>query len=286
MGKNVIVYLSRSEESNIRQMIHSIHLLDRNFLPWSPADILVFHEAGFDKSLILADEIAAKHGVKFAEVDFSAIHPGMEDLSKGQRGYRHMCHFFANDIFLREELSQYDYYMRLDVDSYILNKIPFDIFGKMKKDGLKYVYRMVMTEHSKVAVGLKDLALDFFAKNPDLNKAAPRIKKLRLFYTNFEICDMAFFRGSTWQRYFAAIDARGGIWRHRWGDAPIRWIGLKHLLMPSEMYCLKAMTYFHQFKICKGFASRLPWDFAKYLLSVFSEDLKTAIAKRRKVKSS
>ena len=262
-NKNVVVYLSRSNEREMGQLLESLRLLEANILPWSPADVIVFHEADFDKSRLMGDPVVVRLGVKFALVDFSSVPPGTEGLSPGQRGYRHMCHFFANEIFLREELRDYDYYMRLDVDSYVLSKVGFNIFEKMARENLKYVYRMEMTESKSVSAGLLDAALAFFAAHPVLDRAKPRINKVRLYYTNFEICELAYFRGEPWQRFFSAIDAAGGIWSHRWGDAPIRWLGLQHLLCSNERWCFKGMTYFHQFLVRKGFTFRLPLEYMR-----------------------
>ena len=278
--RDVIVYLTRSAEKEIRQLLESLQLLSRNFLPWSPADIIVFHEVDLDKSRLLAEDIVSRLGVRLAEVDFSSIPPGTESLTRGQRGYRHMCHFFANDIFLRDELRSYEYYMRLDVDSFILSKVKFNVFDRMRRAGIKYAYRMVMTESKEFSVGLLDLANSFFKDNPELNRATPKICKVRLYYTNFEICELAYFRDAPWQRFFAAIDKAGGIWRHRWGDAPIRWLGLRHLLLPNEVYCLKGMTYRHQFTVRKGFTSRLPFEYARCVVVALAGMLRARIGRR------
>ena len=213
--KGVVVYLTRSNAGAVAQMMRSIRLLAKNFLPWSPADIIIFHEADFDRSLVDSKEVSSllkgrgRH--QFAEVDFSKMHCGLEDLLPWQRGYRHMCHFFANDIFLRPELSGYDYYMRLDVDSYILSKIKYNVFERMKERGWKYVYRLEMNERKGVSVGLLEAVQRFFSENPDLNIAHPCIRKVRLYYTNFEICDLSWFRADNWQRYFASDSNLSGI---------------------------------------------------------------------------
>ena len=271
--KNAIAYLTRSDATSVRQMLHGIHLLAKNFLPWSPADIVIFHEADFDRSLVEKSPVCsalADSGIKirFGLVDFSAEHLGMEGLTPGQKGYRHMCHFFANDIFMREELRGYDFYMRLDVDSYVLSKVRYNVFERMRREGRKYAYRMVMNERAKVVRGLLAAATAHFTANPAPGVQAPAVRKVRLYYTNFEICDLEWFRSDGWQRYFAAIDATGGIWRHRWGDAPIRWLGLQYLLRPDQTLCLRWMAYFHQFLLRRGLTFRLPLAYLGYAASI------------------
>ena len=219
--RNVVVYLVRGHEASLAALERSLVLLKRNFLPWSPADVLVFHEDN-----LRAEQLAGRTSgipVKTALVDFSAVPPEMADLPPGQRGYRHMCHFFANDIFRRPELADYDYYKRLDDDSFILSPLTFDVFARMRERRFRYAYRAVL-------------------KDRPCTPPPP----YRIFYTNFEICDLAWFRGSDWQSYFAAVDRAGGIWRHRWGDAPIRYYGVVNCLPKEAVWHLVELHYHHQ----------------------------------------
>ena len=264
MTRSTVVYLTRSSENQIRQLIKSINSLAKNFLPWSPADIWVFHESDFDRSLMDSDQSMANLDIHYAEVDFSAVPKEMENLPRSQRGYRHMCHFFANDIFLRPELQWYTYQMRLDVDSYILAPVKFNVFEKMEREGIRYTYRMIMKEKPEWAIGLLKTAEDYFDRHSETVRGVRRLCSVKLYYTNFEICDLNFFRGTEWQDFFAAIDAARGIWRHRWGDAPIRWLGVKHLLRKDEIYCLRCMKYHHQFTLEKYLTHRTPWEYARY----------------------
>lgn len=270
--KAIIAYLCRSRDADIANLIRSLCLLNRNFLPWSPADIVIFHEDGFDKGKLLADDIVSRMQVSFATVDFSAVPRCMESLSAGQRGYRHMCHFFANDIFNRRELNGYDYYMRLDDDSYILSPIKYNVFERLASKDIKYAYRLEMQEAKSVSVGMLELVQTFFTCNRNLNVNKPRIRRVKLYYTNFEICRLEWFRGEQWRSYFAAVDEAGGIWHHRWGDAPIRWLGLKYMMLPNEIWCMRDFTYFHQFMVRKGLAFRLPHDYLKYAFTVIRAD--------------
>ena len=265
---NTIVYLTRSSEDQVKQLVRSLSLVAKNFLPWSPADVWVFHEKDLDTALLLKEPIIAQLGVKLGEVDFSSIPVGMENLPAGKRGYRHMCHFFANDIFNRSELQDYNYQLRLDVDSYILSPIKFNVFEMMSKRGVRYVYRLVMKERKNVSSGLLETCEAYFRQHPEVDRRRKPLSSVKLYYTNFEICDLRWFRDKAWQMFFKAIDSAGGIYGNRWGDAPIRWLGLQHLLCDKETYCLREMAYFHAFKLEKWLAFRLPWEYVRYSLSV------------------
>jgi len=39
-----------------------------------------------------------------------------------------MCRFFSGQMYEFDIIQKYDYYLRLDTDSYITTRIPYDIF--------------------------------------------------------------------------------------------------------------------------------------------------------------
>ena len=257
-----IVYLIRGDETSLRQLERSLSLLKDNFLPWSPADIVIFHEPNFDPSRF--EGRIAGIPVRFALVDFSAVPEALSAVESAKRGYRHMCHFYSNDIFLRPELDGYTHYMRLDDDSFILSPLKFNVFMRMKERGCHYAYRAILKDKPVVCEGLGKVVNDFIRDNPDIARGPGWRSAYWCYYTNFEICDIAWFRREPYQRYFRAIDAAGGIWRKRWGDAPIRYFGVNALMSSERICCLKELHYFHQSEWRPGFRHRLPWDLLKY----------------------
>ena len=255
--KCIIVYLIRGNEQSIAALEKSLSLLKTNFLPWSPADILVFHENNMSP-----DQLSGRTSgllVKTALVDFSNVPLEMSDIPPSQRGYRHMCHFFANDIFSRPELAGYDFYMRMDDDSFILSPLKFNVFELMRDKGYKYAYRVILKDRPHVCVGFGDLVKQYFCmRGHRLNYRLP--PPYMIYYTNFEICDISWFKGRVWQEYFEAVDRAGGIWRHRWGDALIRYYGVVHLMEESSVYCLKQLHYHHQSEWLPGWTTRTPFE--------------------------
>lgn len=248
--RNVIVYLVRGDDKSLASLTRSLELLKRNFLPWNPADVLVFHETNITDSDIhsLSQEI----NIRCALVDFSSRPQGEgilespRNMGLGGWGYRHMCHFFANDVFLRNELEGYDYQMRMDDDSYILSPIKYNVFELMQSKGVKYCYRSIEWDLPEVCDGLRLVAGEYF------KKVGARLPSRQIFlfeptyYTNFEINDLRFFRSNAWQGFAEAIAKSNGIWNCRWGDAPIRYLGVNGLLSPHEVLQLKDLHYYHQ----------------------------------------
>ncbi|CAM9689269.1 unnamed protein product [Discosporangium mesarthrocarpum] len=53
------------------------------------------------------------------------------------------------------------------------------------------------------------------------------------FYTNFEVASLKMLRSSEYMQWFEAVDRSGGMFLHRWGDAPLRFLGLS-LHTPHE----------------------------------------------------
>lgn len=286
---NVIVYLIRGTERSLRGFLRSLRLLEKNIIPWSSADVVVFHEDNLDVEA-LTKRLANEHlierqdspvaqvvlscpeqhqkcALKFLKVDFSRVPKELESIDPSNRGYRHMCHFFANDIFNRPELQGYRWQMRLDDDSFVLSPLRFDVFAEMAAGGYKYGYRAVVKDKECVCRGLWQVAERYF-KAAGCARDFATIMHLGMYYTNFEICDLRWFRSPDWQDFFRTIDDAKGIWTNRWGDAPIRYLGVLGLLPDGQIRQFTELHYFHQSEWRAGFARRLPWDMVKYYLWV------------------
>lgn len=270
--KNAIVYLTRS--SQLELLSRSIGLLCDNFLPWNPADVFVFHEADADMSALRA--ASARANPTFCLVDFSSIPAGCETLTQAQRGYRSMCRFFANEWFLRPELDGYDFVMRMDVDSFILSPCRENLFARMDCGKLGYAYRAILKDSPRFCTGLWETADDYFREAGITPKARlyRDIRRFRIFYTNFEICRLSWFRSPVWQSFFSAIDKAGGIARHRWGDAPIRYVGVRALMEASEIWQATPLHYQHWYRWRAGSRHREP----RWLLLCYARTLKMLLA--------
>lgn len=270
--KNAIVYLTRSSQLDL--LSRSIGLLCDNFLPWNPADVFVFHEDDVDMSALRA--ASARANPTLCRVDFSSIQAGCENLTKGQRGYRHMCRFFANEWFLRPELDGYDFVMRMDVDSFILSPCRENLFARMDRENLHYAYRATLKDAPRYCTGLWETADNYFRESGIMPKALlyRDIRRPRIFYTNFEICHLSWFRSAVWQSFFSAIDKAGGIAKHRWGDAPIRYIGVRALMESSEIWQATPLHYQHWYRWHAGSRHRDPL----WLLGCYARTLKMLLA--------
>ena len=163
-----------------------------------------------------------------------------------------MCRFFCGQVFNHPALKQYDWYLRLDSDSYLLTDIKYDVFEYMAQNNKKYAY---VGEYRKdnpiVTVGLWETTKAFM-KEKGITPKSMEGKLTNgewaedIFYTNFEIVNLPFFRGEEYTSYFQALDETKQIYYNRWGDAPVRWLAVHMLLSDEEIWCVKDIAYLHK----------------------------------------
>jgi len=140
-------------------------------------------------------------------------------------GYRHMCRFYAVDIFKHPIISSYKYYMRIDDDSVIRTPINTNIFKLMAEDGIDYVYRVRQKKDCNVCnEGMneffKSILVDY-----DYNQHLVPFNNFHIFRLG-SIADKPILSNTEIVR---------NIYMKRWGDAPIHGAYIK-------MYALKAIS--------------------------------------------
>ena len=222
-NKSCIVYLVRSTKEDIDGLNKSLDLVSKNILPYTKdLDILLFHEESLDNFL---PDIIKLPNIKLHKIEFNIPeypeeiknnipefypHPthGKGPIAWGHPGftlgYRHMCRFFAGEIFKNDILKEYDYYMRLDTDSFILSPLNYDIFKWAKENKCYYGYiaPAVQYDNPKVAEGLSDKVKEKYPNN---------IPEFLLYYTNFELVYIPWFRGK-YMEFYDYVDSLGGIY--------------------------------------------------------------------------
>jgi len=172
-------------------------------------------------------------------------------LNEFWMGYRHMCNFHCWGIYDHPKLKQYEYYWRLDSDSYLLNPILYDVFQHMHN--FNYEYAFLAEEDRdvpRVVEGLWETTKEFIDKHnivpTSLNKYLKDGKwDYNYFYTNFEISKFSFWRSDLYKSYYDAIASTGKIYYGRWGDAPIHWLAVRMFMEDSKVWCVKDIAYQH-----------------------------------------
>lgn len=261
MGKQnaVIVYMSR--ERDVGLLYHSLLLLYRNFNTKYQYPVVVFHDdiqritmsklyGALNQSLGFTPQIKFEY-LKFEMPEGVSDDPSLYNppLTEFWMGYRHMCRFHSGEIYKHPALLQYDWYWRLDSDSFIMSQIDYDVFENMEKNGYEYAYLAeYQKESGHVVVGLWETTKKFIKDNQIIPKSL--YDKLDptwiwMFYTNFEIAKFSFFRSKEYMSYYDCLDATKQMYYNRWGDAPIHWYGVHMFLPDSKIWCVKDICYQH-----------------------------------------
>jgi hypothetical protein len=215
-------------------------------------DIIIFHEKNYSK-VFKAIILKLFRKVKFIEInletpsDFKSIK--YHDLTIGfGEGYRNMCRFFNSEFY--KYLDKYDWYCRLDTDSFITEPINYDFFEFMKSYSFKYGYIAEILDSPDVTIDLGDFMNTYFMTHG--LKLTSRdllfdsnIYNQRIFYTNFEVINLDFFKRNDVQCFLKAIDESGNIFKYRWGDAPLRTFLINAFLSNKEIIRFDDVGYKH-----------------------------------------
>ena len=250
MTNSTIIYLLISNRESVEEFKESLALLRMNFLDDYPYPVTAFIENNFDDSW-RSEILGIYENVNFSKIELSIPefnshlditeffpHPthGNGPVAWGHPGfslgYRHMCRFMSGDIYRNQELLKYDFYMRLDTDSYILSKLTIDPFQIMADGNYNYGYNNTQKDNPKVVVNLFEISEKYIAMH-EINRKCS-IEYPMIYYTNFEIGRVQWFIKSGYMDFFDHLDLIGGIYTERWGDAPIRYIGVQMLMSDSE----------------------------------------------------
>jgi hypothetical protein len=250
--KSVIFYLINDNQIHLNRLFSSLYLLNKNFLSSYPYPVVFGHE-GLPQDAI--DHIKKILNVETHFFNINFILPDYTEEIKNKIpfkfkghwdenaffsiGYRHMCRLFSGDIFNYDFFSNVDYFLRLDCDSYFIDEIKYDIFDFVKTNNILYAtVGERQNEMDYVIEGFEDFCKNYF-------KDAYRSDCINnTFDTHFELINFKWFKEGPYMKYFKAIDDTANIFIKRWGDAPIKYQGVKNLI-PSQQIHIFDLPYKH-----------------------------------------
>lgn len=291
MNKFVFTYLVKQDEKTWFDLTNSLYLLNKLILLKLKCSykVLIFCEgppsekAGklinflLKKNInIKLKEISLKKYVKRdSSKDYISDFPHSSDCTKNfSLGYRDMCKFFAIDIFNDIELSDSEYYVRLDTDSFFLDvKDKFIKNIQNIKEDYGYINTSIQKEDKSVSLGFGNCLYEFCRGSESIKKISKNYleicqeasKKPKIFYTNFEIIKLEWIKSDIYFKLLEHIVNSEGIYRFRWGDALIRYYSIK--LIGADILPLKGCLYKHN----KVFDSRI---FHKRISSIIYSKIK------------
>lgn len=252
---NCIVYLVRSSEEDVENFNRSLSLVEENVVPTTgDFDVIVFCEPSFEE---YKSKVSTKLTLKYQTVEFSIPDYPQEIVDKIPEffphpthgngpiawdhpgfpiGYRHMCRFFSGQMYEKEILHEYDYYLRLDTDSYITTRIPYDIFELAKQNEIYYGFIKIEEDNPKVVEGLWNTVNEKYPNDLPENL---------MFYTNFELGKVSWFLTSGYMEFYNYLDEKGGFYTKRWGDAPVKFLGINLLMNQKHISQMGGFVYNH-----------------------------------------
>lgn len=256
--KGLIAYLSRSEASDIYNLKRSLSLLDANFNDRFKYPVIIFHE-DFDEKLIKDIQKCTHSNLRFERIQFKIpsflnrkeIPKIVYSLDCGFTiGYRHMCRFMSGLIFQHPAVRDYCYLWRLDTDSFLLDKIDYDVFELMKKNDYIYGYICILKEVAEVVTGLWEATKTYIEENnikpTFLNRFLSNgVWDRSYYYTNFEISKIDFWRSDGALSYFNYLDKTGGIYKYRWGDHVIHLLTIAMFVPENKVHQFSDIAYNH-----------------------------------------
>ena len=219
-------------------------------------DVIVFHEGGAagDALRPRLEALGNRTRLRLRARDISdvfATHaPATTDWPRRRLrtfgiGYRRMCRFWFAGVFELADVRRLSYLMRLDTDSELRcragSRDPFEL---MAHQNAVYGYVAVKTDHPMVAKNLTAFGAAYARRVPQIEDAFYRFPPdpptncpAPMFYTNFEVMDVAWFAAPRAAAFARAVDATGQIFGNRWGDAPLRWLTLALFAGRSQLLC-------------------------------------------------
>ncbi len=257
--KAAIVYLVRSKPEDISDLKRSLSLLDVNFNNRFNYPVIIFHE---DINEVLMEKI---HTATHSTLRFEKVIFEIPDFLKKDEipeiifvdgfvfsmGYRHMCRFFSGTIFYHPALKDYDYYWRLDTDSFLLDKINYDVFLFMQERNLEYGYIHIDKEELGAIQGLWNTTKKYIESNNIKPKFLHKFMSNGVwdrsyYYTNFEISKLDYWRSDEFMNFFNYLDRSGGIYKYRWGDAVIHLLAVSMFVSEEQVHKFSDIAYQHK----------------------------------------
>lgn len=260
---NGVVYVL-SHKGNLGRLTKMLKSFEENFNRHYNYPLIIFHE-DFGEAEKKQLQEAVRFRLQFRTVGFKI--PAWLDRAKipertpcsphsSTVGYRHMNRFLA--FFAAEELSkEYDWQWRLDDDSLITEEVGYDVFRLMAENGKRYGFTNIVQDDPKCVLGLWNATRDYVDREELEPTFFTRWTEGAVFYNNFEVSHSSIWTSAAYRNFFEHIDHLGGIYYHRWGDAPIRSIGVSLFVEESEVHQFTDIAYTHLPFIARN-ASGLP----------------------------
>ncbi|KAI0035052.1 glycosyltransferase family 15 protein [Vararia minispora EC-137] len=169
--------------------------------------------------------------------------------------YRNMCRFNSGFFYRHSLMQKYRYYWRVEPDVIFYCDLGYDPFLYMQDNEKVYGFNIVLPDYIETIASLWNVTKQFIAEYPEVaarNNSMDFISddggetyNLCHFWSNFEIADADFWRSEAYSKYFTTLDAYGGFYYERWGDAPVHSIAASLFLPRDKLHFFNDIGYRH-----------------------------------------
>jgi len=141
-------------------------------------------------------------------------------------GYRTMCRFFGVQLFAVMAKLDYDAFMRVDDDVFMLFSADYDPFRRLFESGLVYMYGTFQEEkHTETPLTmlpwLAGYCDTFTWENRNCTAMAESVM-WDMFFNNLFMTRLSYWMQPDVIRFLYDVDHTSNIYINRWGDAPIQ----------------------------------------------------------------
>ena len=120
-------------------------------------------------------------------------------------------------------------------------------FSSCTTSSLSYGFVKVYRELPMWTTGLWDAANEYINVASVKTEFYNKWPRNNMYYNNFEISRLSLWLSGDYQRFINYIDRLGGIYYHRWGDAPIKSIAVAMFVPRRRTHHFNDIGYHHQF---------------------------------------
>ena len=265
--KKDVAVIVLCRESEVPDMLKTMASFDEAYNSIKLHDYVIFSDVPWKQESMDALSSATKSRVRFHILDdyawgmpkwidrknFSNV-LATQTYYGNTESYRKMCRFFAGPAFTTSILEEYRYAWRLDSHVRYLCDVVDDPIARMDATGALYGYALRMKEKMDTIPSLWSTAEEYAVGKGrkdavkaqwDVTIPGHSLEVGCHYWNNMEITRLEWFRGPVYQDFFKALDASGGFFYERWGDAPVRTLALLLLAEKSSVIFFDELGYQH-----------------------------------------
>jgi hypothetical protein len=225
------------------KLVPRLQLLDFNLSDNFTTPLLIMYNNQPDQDNLMRLANTTRRQMMFLDVSsiFTLFPSGFDTCRtrssywrRGKWNYQIMIRFWFKILFELPQFKQYEYIMRLDDDSKILG-IWINVFDEMRSKRAVYFANDQDVDLEETLPGtmkLPYIALKYIilnnitVKQPEMIRYGFGDSHILSYFNNFEVMQLEFFRRQDVRQWIEEVDRTNGIFKYRWGDAPLRYITL------------------------------------------------------------